>query len=587
MIGTDRKGVLVNRKFYQYLGPMLLSELAISLNEFVDGIIVSQLLGSDAMSMVGMASPVMYVFAVIYIILGVGGSAAYAEYSGMQKKEKADRLFSVVFASSVGISAFIATVGMICLRPLASLMCADTMILPEFTSYLAVTIISGVLIIPLQVLINCFAAFGYPQIGTKLNLAANAINLVMDYVFIHYFHTGVKGAAMATFSGYLIALIWFILLLPGRKVSVPLRKISLKDVVLVREAAGKGMAMSLNQLGYAIKTFFGNGLSMKLAGIEGVTIFTLCMQSISIISIAMGGVVEAMVPIGAALKGQRDFKGIRILLRTAMIAQFIACLVCTAGVEMFPQIFRYMYNYSGADTAGADLGIRIFSLVFIFRGFVLIFMYYFQIVSRKLYASFVSIYDGFAGLIPIAMILTGAFGIRGLWMAFPAVSLSELIIIILANLYISAHSSGKYNGLLLVETEDESVPVYDVTVQLDTEDISDTVVSLQRFCESNDVDQRTSVMMALSLEEMISYMLDNKEHSISCDEVDILAKIREDNIMMDIRSIGTPLDPTTAPVSEYSNVEVLKKVAQKLEYTYVVGMNQTRIMVRRDCEARS
>ena len=154
MIGTERKGVLVNRKFYQYLGPMLLSELAISLNEFVDGIIVSQLLGSDAMSMVGMASPVMYVFAVIYIILGVGGSAAYAEYSGMQKKEKADRLFSVVFASSVGISAFIATVGMICLRPLASLMCANTVILPEFTSYLAVTIISGVLIIPLQVLIN-------------------------------------------------------------------------------------------------------------------------------------------------------------------------------------------------------------------------------------------------------------------------------------------------------------------------------------------------------------------------------------------------------------------------------------------------
>ena len=94
-------------------------------------------------------------------------------------------------------------------------------------------------------------------------------------------------------------------------------------------------------------------------------------------------------------------------------------------------------------------------------------------------------------------------------------------------------------------------------------------------------------MMALSLEEMISYMLDNKEHSISCDEVDILAKIRADHIMMDIRSIGTPLDPTTAPASEYSNVEVLKKVAQKLEYTYVVGMNQTRIMVGRNGEARS
>ncbi len=102
----------------------------------------------------------------------------------------------------------------------------------------------------------------------------------MDYLFIHYFNTGVKGAAMATFSGYLIALLWFIMLLVGKKVSVPFGRISLKDVVYVRRAAGRGVAMSLNQLGYAVKTFFGNSLAMALAGIEGVTIFTLCMQSI-------------------------------------------------------------------------------------------------------------------------------------------------------------------------------------------------------------------------------------------------------------------------------------------------------------------
>ncbi len=105
---------------------------------------------------------------------------------------------------------------------------------------------------------------------------------------------------------------------------------------------------------------------------------------------------------------------------------------------------------------------------------------------------------------------------------------------------------------------------------------------MQRFCEDNNVDPKTAVMMALSLEEMISYMLDNRKQSISCDEVDILAKIKTDHIMMDIRSMGTPLDPTTAPASDYSNVEVLKKVAEKLEYTYVLGMNQTRIRVGKD-----
>ncbi len=85
----------------------------------------------------------------------------------MNELKKPYRLFSAVFVSSVVISVFIAIAGILFIRPLASLMCGDPELLPDFTAYLAVLIISGVLIIPLQVLINCFGAFGYPQIGTN------------------------------------------------------------------------------------------------------------------------------------------------------------------------------------------------------------------------------------------------------------------------------------------------------------------------------------------------------------------------------------------------------------------------------------
>ena len=54
-----RNSNIINRKFYQFLIPTILSTVAISLNEFVDSIVVAQLLGSDAMSMVGMGSPIM------------------------------------------------------------------------------------------------------------------------------------------------------------------------------------------------------------------------------------------------------------------------------------------------------------------------------------------------------------------------------------------------------------------------------------------------------------------------------------------------------------------------------------------------
>ncbi len=107
-----RKGTLVNRKFFHYLLPTILSNVAMSLNEFVDSIIVSQLLGADAMGMVNMGYPVMLTFAVIYTCLGVGGSVVYAEHAGKQEGEKAGRIFSVIIALTLVVSAILVTTGL-------------------------------------------------------------------------------------------------------------------------------------------------------------------------------------------------------------------------------------------------------------------------------------------------------------------------------------------------------------------------------------------------------------------------------------------------------------------------------------------
>ena len=63
------QGKILNRKFFQYLLPTVLCTMAISLNEFVDSIIVSQMLGSEIMSLVNIGMPVMIAFAVLFVLL--------------------------------------------------------------------------------------------------------------------------------------------------------------------------------------------------------------------------------------------------------------------------------------------------------------------------------------------------------------------------------------------------------------------------------------------------------------------------------------------------------------------------------------
>ncbi|MCR4684590.1 MAG: hypothetical protein K5649_03895 [Lachnospiraceae bacterium] len=580
-----RNSNIINRKFYQFLIPTILSTVAISLNEFVDSIVVAQLLGSDAMSMVGMGSPIMLAYAVLYTMFGMGGAIIYAEYAGKQEQKKADQVFSVVFATVLIVSVLCSVSGMILIDPVSALLCKNETLLPVFKPYLRVLFLSGIFIIPIQMLINFFPSFGKPKTGTVLNITANGINLLMDYVYIRYFATDLKGAAMATMTGYVAVTVILLILCIFKKIVLPLRRIRKEALAELPSVITRGIPASISQLGFCIKIFFCNQLAAGLGGTDGVSIFTLCMQSVSIVSIAIAGVVCAMMPLVSALRGQRDFEGIRMLMKRAMRDQFIASVFLTLLFEAYPQMFLKLYNFSGSGEAGAILGLRIFSLMFIFRNFVLVFMYYFQVVARKAYSSAISITDGFAGVIPLALLFTHFYGINGLWITFPALAVLMLAGILCINAYLSARSNGKYRGLMLIETETEDVKVYDSTVLLDRDAVSDAAYALQQFCREHLAESELSVLVCLSCEEMLDYTAENADRHSGPNAVDVLVKIYPEEIQMDFRSTGRPLDPLAAAKDAYSNVGVLKKVATLIEYNYVMSMNQTRIHLKRTTAA--
>ncbi|MCR5083337.1 MAG: hypothetical protein K6B15_07685 [Parasporobacterium sp.] len=575
----SRRGDNINKKFFKFLLPSLFSGLAVSLHEFVDSIIVSQLLGADAMAMVGMASPIMFLFAIISIMLGAGGSTVYAEYAGKQEKRKSEEVFSVVLMFSILISVIIAILGIAFLDRLLGVMCTNAELIPVIKPYIFILILSGIIIIPLQTIIYFFPAFGSPQVGTIILIIANGINPVMDIICIRFLGAGLKGSAIATLIGYLAGMIVVIIILLMRKVIFPFRKINRKSIRLLFESATRGTPGAIGQLGFLIKVSFCNQISMAIGGMVGIATFTLCMQTLSIVSVGMGGVISAMVPIGAVLKGQRDFNGLKILLKSVFAVQFIVSLILTVFFEAFPQLFCYIYNYTGEYAEAAIIGIRIFALMFVFRGFVLIFLYYFQAIGRKLYASIISCVDGFAGLIPIVLILTPIFGIKGLWIAFPVLAILMLVVIITLNFCIAQNSKGKYEGIMLLDKEERSVSVYDVTFTIGKDIISEFVASLQNFCNNNIDNKNTVVLVALASEEMLSYVYDHRFNKIPVEQIDFLVKIRKDAVLVDIRCIGEPIDPTAAAGEAYTNVDVLRKVATKLDYTYVLGLNQTRITI--------
>lgn len=581
-MNKQRNGSILKVKFFTFLLPTVMSIMAMSLNEFVDSLIVSNLIDSDAMSLITMASPLVTAYGVVYTLLGIGGSALYAIYTGRHEIKEADSVFSVTLYTSAIVAAVIFIGGLLLSGPLSTSMCKSAEHLPEFTPYVKGLVVSAIVIIPVQVIIYFMPAFGCPGKGTFINITANVINLLMDYVYIEICGMGLVGAAYATLTGYAVGFIIVLFFHFTKSVRLPLAKVAASEFKILIETCSTGLSSAMNQIGYCIKIAFVNSLAFGLAGMSGVTTFSVCMQAVSMVSILIGGVIDATIPMSASLYGQRDFAGIRILMRTAMTVQFVANLIALVFFEAYPQLVLNLYNVQGDMVGPAITGLRIFSISFVTRGFILMYMCLFPVIGRKIYAFSISLFDGFLGIIPLSLILTKIHGINGLWEAFAILPALMLLVILIINFRISARSGGKYSKLMLLEKEDTSIPVFDCTIMMSREDISDLADRIQSFCYEHKLETKLSTMAALVSEEMSVYTLENSKDA-NLNSIDIILKIFPEYILMDFRSIGKPYDLSSIPEinTDFSSMSVLRKASSSFEYNYTLGMNQTRIKVDR------
>lgn len=574
-----RNNHILNKKFMQFLIPAVLSVAATSLNEFLDSIVVAHTLGAEAMSMVNLACPIMMVMSTIFVLLGTGGSTLYAEYQGQMQKKKSGEVFSFTLVSAAIISILILVFGLFFSGPIAGILSNGEQLSEHFLQYIRVLFISAPLIILLQIILMFFPATGAPRITTIINIVANVVNIIFDYIYTTHLGMDVEGAAWATFTGYAVGLALLGYFFVSKKCHIEVGHISRNSLHLIDNIIGKGLASSLGQLGFCIKIAFSNAMAIKYAGMDGVVVFSACIQTISVVSIVVGGIIYAMVPIVAVLNGQKDYEGIQLLMRKVVKINIILSITVFILFEVFPTEILAAYNVIDAkQVALGVVGIRIFAIMYLFRQMGLILMYFMQVVGRKIYANVISIVDGFAGIMVISIILCPIIGITGLWAAYPATSFLLLIGTMIVNKLIIIKSRGRLKGYFILPKSSSEYPVLDITMPGKSEMIVEFSRQLQDFCKAHGVDDKTAMITAVGCEEMCVHTMKfdlNKKL-----EIDVLIKIVDGEIIMSFRSLGKPFDTLSVyKEGNYENMEVLMKLAKSVTYDFVIGMNQTVVVI--------
>lgn len=589
-----RNGALLTGTFWQYLGPSLLSTTSILLGSIVDGIIVGNLIGPDAMSAVNLTQPVVLVVQALFFLFGMGTATAISIARGQREEAQANALFTMGSLCLLAVSIAVAALGTVGIDGVVAVLCSNEALSGLVRSYASVIIVGAPFMLVVPGLVYVIRVDGMPRMSAAVLVVANVVNLVLDLVFIAVFGMGIAGAALATVVGYAaggcIVLGYFM----SKRRTLRFAPLGEPRKLLAPIIDG-GVAPALNTCLLFAKILLLNRIVLAVAGQGGMEIFAVCNYAISFVSIFVSGAAEAMVPLLGMLFGERDARGMRIVFRRALLFVLIACGVSIAAMELAPELILAAFSITDESRLAVGVvGLRVFGLSLFVMGANLILMYYLQTVRRKSIAVAITVLRGFALVVPAAWLLSTQFGIDGVWWAFVIAEAATLAVAVAACLVVARRSHGAFEGVLLTEKPDSRVALFDGSLRATKTDAVGVSTEVIAFARANGLDDAMANTVGLMVEEAV---VNIAETNASCDRgcsaseaadpvgVDVLVRIDPDEIRIAVRDGGVALDALTAPrgsAEEFTGITVMRAMAERVEYARTLGLNDTLVLLSRD-----
>ena len=186
------------RKLLRFTLPSIVMNLFASLYIVVDGYFVANFVGKTEFAAVNLIMPVLNIMGTIGYMFGVGGSALIAKTMGEKKRERANRLFSLIVLVSSCLGILMMVPGFIFMPQITTWLGAEGSLLENSVLYGRIFILA----LPAWILVYEFQLFFVtaekPGLGLAVTVLSGLCNIILDALFIIGFNWGLAGAAAAS-----------------------------------------------------------------------------------------------------------------------------------------------------------------------------------------------------------------------------------------------------------------------------------------------------------------------------------------------------------------------------------------------------
>ena len=182
--------------------PTIVMSVFMSFYTMVDGLFVSNLIGTDALSAINLAAPVIQLVTAVSSMLATGGSAAIMRKMGEGKEDEARQDFTFLILVNVIVGLLMCGIGYALMGRFFSGMGLSAEVSGYCTEYLGHYLLFTVPILLMYNFSLYMIAAGKAILSLACSVAGGVLNIALDYILIAICQMGIAGAAIATGLGY-------------------------------------------------------------------------------------------------------------------------------------------------------------------------------------------------------------------------------------------------------------------------------------------------------------------------------------------------------------------------------------------------
>lgn len=410
----------------KFVLPTIVMTVFMSFYTMVDGLFVSNLIGTDALSAVNLAAPIIALVTAISTMLATGGSAVIMKKMGEQKTKEANEDFTFLIIVNVIVGLMMSGLGYLIMEKIFESMTLSPKVFSYCNLYLSRYLIFVIPILLMNNFTLYMIAAGKSALSMICSIVGGILNMVLDYVLIAVQDMGIAGAAIATGLGYSVTAVVGIVMFSNKNNMLHFVKPVCHFKTLFR-AAANGSSEMATALVTGIVTMMFNWTMLKYVGENGVAAITIIMYVLMFATSLYTGYSYGVAPMISFYYGEQNHeklkKLVKMSLRVISVIAVGTLVISLMATEPLVSVFARPDNpvYGLAVT-----GNRICSFALIFIGFNVFASGMFTALSNGLISAILAFSRSFVFMLIAMLILPAICGVTGIWLATPVAEFAAI-----------------------------------------------------------------------------------------------------------------------------------------------------------------